>query len=53
MESTGMFLFEIDMLNGFTVDVLDEERRNPMAKLVELENDKVNVYYNQVGLCHL
>ena len=43
-----MFLFEIGLLNGFTVDILDEEKRNPMAKLIELEGDRVNMYYDQV-----
>ena len=43
-----MFLFEIGLLNGFTADVVDEEERNPTAQMVEVDEDSVNVYYNQV-----
>ncbi|XP_076814766.1 CD109 antigen-like isoform X2 [Clavelina lepadiformis] len=54
-EPTGMFLFEIGLLNGFTADVVDEEERNPTAQMVEVDEDSVNVYYNQLapgkGLC--
>ena len=43
-----MFLIEVGLLNGYTVDVLQEEQRNPMAKLIELSENSVNFYYDQV-----
>ena len=48
MEETGMFLFDIGLLNGFTVDVGKEKNRNIDAKMVELDDDSVNVYFDQV-----
>ena len=52
MEETGMFVFEIQLLNGFTVDVEQEEARNKGAKLVELDDGRVNVYYDSVRFAH-
>ena len=49
-EETGMFLFEIGLLNGFTVIVEEERKKNKGAKMVELDDDSVNVYYDQVKL---
>ena len=46
--STGMFLIEVGLLNGYTVDMPQEEQRNPMAKLIELNENTVNFYYDQV-----
>ena len=43
-----MFLFEIELLNGFTVDVDKERYRNKEAKMVELDENSVNVYFDQV-----
>ena len=48
MEETGMFLFEIGLLNGFTVNLEKERGRNNEAKMVELDDDSVNVYFDQV-----
>ena len=49
-EETGMFLFEIELLNGFTVDVDEEQDRNARAKIVDLHNKSVNVYFDQVSI---
>jgi len=43
-----MFLFEIGLLNGFIVDTNAEEKRNTEAKMVELDDDSVNVYFDEV-----
>ena len=53
MEETGMFLFEIQLLNGFTVNVEQEEARNKGAKMVELEDGRVNVYFDKVSSARL
>ena len=45
-----MFLYELELLNGFTVDVVNEERRNPNAKLIEVDQGKVILYYDEVSL---
>ena len=45
-----MFLFEIGLLNGFKVDLAVEKERNKGAKMVELDDNNVNVYYDQVRL---
>ena len=47
-----MFLFEIGLLNGFTVDVDEERERNKGARMVELDDDSVNVYFDQVKIFH-
>ena len=49
--STGMFLFELGLPNGFDIDVDVERRRNGDASLVELQDGSVNVYYNDVSMC--
>ena len=43
-----MFLLELGLPNGFSVDVDAERRRNGDAQLVELLDGSVNVYYNEV-----
>nr|CAB3229046.1 alpha-2-macroglobulin homolog precursor [Phallusia mammillata] len=48
-ESTGMFLFEQKLPNGFTIDLEKERTRNKDAKLVELEDDSVNTYFDELG----
>jgi len=47
--ATGMFTFTVDMPNGFTVNLDEEKQRNSGAQLVEMDQDKVNVYYDSVS----
>jgi len=44
-----MFTFTVDMPNGFTVNLDEEKQRNSGAQLVEMDQDKVNVYYDNVS----
>lgn len=48
MEKTGMFIFEVGLLNGFSTSVEQTELINEKAKLVELEDGDVNIYFDQV-----
>ena len=44
-----MFTFTVDMPNGFTVNLDEEKQRNNGAQLVEMDQEKVNVYYDNVS----
>uniref|UniRef100_F7BB43 Uncharacterized protein n=1 Tax=Ciona intestinalis TaxID=7719 RepID=F7BB43_CIOIN len=46
--ATGMFLMEVNLPSGYTVDIDNERTRNPSAKLVEIDGNGVNVYYDEV-----
>lgn len=50
MEKTGMFIFEVGLLNGFSTSVEQTELINEKAKLVELEDGDVNIYFDQVWI---
>ena len=43
-----MFIYEIELPNGFTVDVDNEIENNKMAKKVELHQNSVVFYYDEV-----
>ncbi|CAK8680732.1 unnamed protein product [Clavelina lepadiformis] len=47
--ATGMFLQEVGLFNGFTVDVEAEKARNPSAQLIELDDQKVNLYFDRLN----
>ena len=49
MATTGMFLFEIGLLNGFTAEESQTKLYNPTAKLVELDDGRVNIYFDEVN----
>nr|NP_001027688.2 alpha-2-macroglobulin homologue precursor [Ciona intestinalis] len=47
--ATGMFLMEVNLPSGYTVDIDNERTRNPSAKLVEIDGNGVNVYYDELA----
>jgi len=44
-----MFVFDIGLPNGFTADVASEIDRNNMAKMVDVDEDSLNIYYDSVS----
>lgn len=44
-----MFLYELGFLNGFTVDLDEEKSKNRDARRVELDDGKINFYYDDVS----
>lgn len=45
-----MFLYEVGLPNGFTIDMQKEKTRNSAAKKVEFEKGSANLYFNEVEL---
>ena len=44
-----MFVFKVELPNGFTVDIDKERQRNRESQRVELVDRSANVYYDQVS----
>ena len=42
-------MFDIGLPNGFTADVASEIDRNNMAKMVDVDEDSLNIYYDSVS----
>ncbi|XP_077965842.1 CD109 antigen-like [Styela clava] len=50
LEETGMYVVTMELLSGYTVDDKKASKMNKNAKLVELVNDEVSGYFDQIHL---